>query len=1843
MNCIFTSTRLGKFISLIFLVLISVSHSFGQNAIVNENLLPGTPQNIWDPVSDNTPIEGFAQEFSVNVGETVHFKIEVESATLLPYTVKIYRIGWYQGNGARFITNIGTNLMGNMQPAGNYETATGKFDCNTWPVATQWDVPVTAVSGVYVARLDCPALSASSLVIFVVRNDNANSSALFKTSDATWQAYNQYGGNSFYIAGTPVPGHSQATKISYQRPLRLRGDKSNFFNAEYPMIRWLEKNGYDVSYATDMDMARDFTPFTPAIHKTLFSVGHDEYWSTEEFNKFETARNNGVHLGFFSGNEVYWKTRWEDSYQTLVCYKEGTLGESVCNVKCDPMAGVWTGLWRDGCTPAYAPNDGCRPEGSLTGQMSWTQSTGSIKVPDTYKNYRFWKNTSIATLTAGQEVTLPYGTLGNEWDPEQYVSTYPTHRIVLSNTTQTSKIHKMALYRHSSGALVFGAGTMQWSWGLDNRHDLNTATPPAQAASLDMKQATMNLLSDMGLIPDSPEPGLIVPTGLLDVLAPNSTITYPTHGSSVSGGSITVTGTSADNGGGVIAGVEVSVDNGATWQTATGFENWSYTFTPVGFGSITIKARAWDDVGNVEAAGTAPSANAISILVTGPFNYSVFNSTYPQTQPLFFSGAPVELGMKFRSSIPGSVTGFRYYKGAGITGIHVGHLWNNTGTLLATDTFVNETASGWQSVQLATPVAIAPNTTYIVSYFTSSGEFIREEPFFTSAVVNGFLRGLANGEDGGNGVYEYDANPIFPDNTSGSSNYYADVIFTSSDNTPPQVVSVSPVDNATGVALNVQPSATFNEDIDPASISTSTVIMTGPGNVVVPGTVNVTGAVVTYTPNSPLAIGTPYTITLKGGINQPLITDISGNALAADYTWTFTTGGLSVPTVTADPAPQSTCANSSISFSSAAVGIPTPTVQWQVSIDNGVIWSDVPGQTASTYTFTATATDNNNQYRAIWTNSQGSDTSAAALLTVQASITGTIQAVTPNICPGSPMELTLSSASGPSPYTLVINSNTYTGIEVGQPFLTVLGDESIWTAADIPGELIHVDAGPIEVGVKFQANKDGIVKGIRFYKGGASNGGTHVGSLWSSTGTLLAQATFTNETVSGWQEVLFSTPVAVTLGTTYVASYFLPQGNYSKDGGYFTTSAHTNGNSLTALQNTVAEPNGVFTYVGTSTFPDQNFGETNYWVDVVFAAYTTATTTFDLTSITADNGCVHTGTPISSATITVSSNVNGGTVSGTSPLCIGATATYTTDGDTGGAWSSTNTGVATVDPLTGLVTAVGAGTSDISYIVAGCNGPGVGTLTLTVSPNANAGSISGTSPLCILATDTYTTDGDVGGAWASSDPLIATIDPVTGLVTALLPGTVNITYTVSTGCNNPVTSTKPLTVNILPNAGTVSGNSPLCIGTTDTYTSNGDAGGAWSSTNTAVATVDAATGLVTAIAVGTSDITYTVNGCLASSNNFKTVTVNALGTTLAGTTGGPQVCNNSNIQAGGTTFSDGSCNIIAKVTPSGLAPISGMVNTCVVIDATVQVFQGNPYVQRHYDISPATNPASSTATITLYYTQQEFDNYNVDRGIQPALPTGPTDVLGISKVLITQYHGEGTAPGNYSGNAELIDPADANIVWNSTASVWEVTFDVNGFSGFYLFTSITNTPLPIGLLSFSGRNNGNINLLAWSTSSEQNSSYFELQRSTDGINFVSTHQVTAAGNSSIQRNYSQPDDISGIRSQIFYYRLKLVDLSGIVKYSTIIKLRVDGKGLNIETSPNPFAEYLRIQIEATHAESATLILTDMHGRKIAQKTVALQEGSNAVLLDKFNNVPSAVYFLNVTTDSFHETIKVIKQ
>jgi hypothetical protein len=157
---------------------------------------------------------------------------------------------------------------------------------------------------------------------------------------------------------------------------------------------------------------------------------------------------------------------------------------------------------------------------------------------------------------------------------------------------------------------------------------------------------------------------------------------------------------------------------------------------------------------------------------------------------------------------------------------------------------------------------------------------------------------------------------------------------------------------------------------------------------------------------------------------------------------------------------------------------------------------------------------------------------------------------------------------------------------------------TIWASSATPANPAHADTAAVELGVKFKADVNGKITGIRFYKG-SGNSGTHIGNLWSSTGTKLASANFSGETATGWQQVNFATPVNVTAGTVYVASYFAPVGRYAGDGGAFASAGVDNG-LLHALRDGVSGGNGVYRYGSTSGFPSNSFNSTNYWVDVVF-------------------------------------------------------------------------------------------------------------------------------------------------------------------------------------------------------------------------------------------------------------------------------------------------------------------------------------------------------------------------------------------------------------------------------------------------------------------------------------------------------------------------------------------------------------------------------------------------------------------------------------------------------------------
>ena len=372
-------------------------------------------------------------------------------------------------------------------------------------------------------------------------------------------------------------------------------------------------------------------------------------------------------------------------YRTLVSYKE-THANAVIDPQ-DPT--TWTGTWRD---PRFSPPaDGGRPENALTGTIftvnAPSSATDAIKVPDTDGKMRFWRNTSVATLASGAVATLVNGTLGYEWDEELDNGSRPTGLIRLSSATYNgvsylqdygsnyasgTATHHFTLYRHSSGALIFGAGTPQWTWGLDSNHDRGSA-----AADVRMQQATVNLFADMTVQPASLQSGLTAATASTDVTAPSSTIIAPANGSTITSGSqVIITGTATDSGGGVVGGVEVSVDGGTTWHPANGRASWSYTWTTSGSGSVTITSRAVDDSGNL---GTSSTGVTVTVGSGGggscTSNCTIWSGA---TVPGTVDGGPdsaVEVGVKFRADVSGTITGIRFYKASANTGTHVGNLW----------------------------------------------------------------------------------------------------------------------------------------------------------------------------------------------------------------------------------------------------------------------------------------------------------------------------------------------------------------------------------------------------------------------------------------------------------------------------------------------------------------------------------------------------------------------------------------------------------------------------------------------------------------------------------------------------------------------------------------------------------------------------------------------------------------------------------------------------------------------------------------------------------------------------------------------------------------------------------------------------------------------------------------------------------------------------------------------------------------------------------------------------------------------------------------------------------------
>ena len=404
---IFVIASIQTLVAFLLLLTPDSASSAPPSRIEQENALPGTQRWWYSQPSAEPVLRGFSTRFSYLPGSTVSFKIS-SPPFITSYELQVFRLGYYGGAGGRSVANltVTNTTVCVTQPRCFFEASSRLTDCSNWQTSIQWTIPSSSISGVYIAL---PVLSSHRLVPnatipvpigphsaypaasppelldwksvdiyissvrygsyipFVVKEglsvadsppQQQGSDILFKLSDLTWVAYNKFGSWNVYRGNGSFEFSSRAFKASYNRPFqnRLRppeGQHQNFlFGSEYPLIYWLEKHGYDVTYAScadvedifgirdsSSDSSRDSYPGQieepgpgPPNYKVLLSVGHDEYWTQGLRVAFENARELGVNIAFLSGNEMFWRVVWEERSSNSKADMVALAGKSVGSV-----------------------------------------------------------------------------------------------------------------------------------------------------------------------------------------------------------------------------------------------------------------------------------------------------------------------------------------------------------------------------------------------------------------------------------------------------------------------------------------------------------------------------------------------------------------------------------------------------------------------------------------------------------------------------------------------------------------------------------------------------------------------------------------------------------------------------------------------------------------------------------------------------------------------------------------------------------------------------------------------------------------------------------------------------------------------------------------------------------------------------------------------------------------------------------------------------------------------------------------------------------------------------------------------------------------------------------------------------------------------------------------------------------------------------------------------------------------------------------------------------------------------------------------------------------------------
>ncbi|MBW4550074.1 MAG: DUF4082 domain-containing protein [Aphanocapsa sp. GSE-SYN-MK-11-07L] len=504
-----------------------------QNRIVIENQKQGsTGWKITNQATDSQ-VAGYADATSVNAGETVGLKVSLGQTGT--FKIDTYRLGWYGGAGGRLMDSSGT-LNGFTQAGFTVDPTTRMVETN-WQTSYNLQVSSDWVSGLYLAKVTLttgPNAGKQTQIWFVVRNDFQPAAIGFNNAFSTMAAYNNYGGYSLYDFNSN--NSQRAYKVSYDRPFAQSNDQSgegsnNVMTWEYNMIRWQESQGYDVSYFTNTDLT--INPLQLHSYNVYESVGHDEYWSMEERNNIEDARDSltPVNIAIFSANTGYWRVRYEDSSsgqdnRVIVAYKD-TSGVG-SGVALDPIA--QTNPYE--ATTTFRSPELNRPENALLGVMytgdigATGQFYGGFDYVVSNSSDSYFANTGL------QNGDSLRGLVGYEWDSVTtgFCCTQcrqgsgivnnghtPLNLVVLSGSAVTpvgglpvlppgtdTNISNSIRYTAGSGAEVFNTGSIQWMWGLDS-YGLDDPRTDIRA-----QQIATNVLTRMGARPQTPSSGIVL-------------------------------------------------------------------------------------------------------------------------------------------------------------------------------------------------------------------------------------------------------------------------------------------------------------------------------------------------------------------------------------------------------------------------------------------------------------------------------------------------------------------------------------------------------------------------------------------------------------------------------------------------------------------------------------------------------------------------------------------------------------------------------------------------------------------------------------------------------------------------------------------------------------------------------------------------------------------------------------------------------------------------------------------------------------------------------------------------------------------------------------------------------------------------------------------------------------------------------------------------------------------------------------------------------------------------------------------------------------------------------------